>query len=108
MRKPRARGSVLAAFRLVDKKMEALPKLISKFTLYTHRAHVSVTQHIPFVLLYSFVLYHCFLTMGEPYNTRIAELRVDGRLNETHITPEEISTALEVIFEASNFFFNLT
>jgi cation-transporting ATPase 13A1 len=33
--------------------------------------------------------------MGEPYNSRIAELMLDGRLNETHITPEQITAALE-------------
>jgi hypothetical protein len=48
------------------------------------------------VILYAVVLYHCGLTIGEPYDTRVAELRLDGRLNETTITLEEISEALAV------------
>lgn len=72
-----------------------LPKLISQLTLFTRRNHIRYTIHIPFVILYSIVLYYCALTIGEPYDTRIAELRADGRLNETTVTAEEISAALE-------------
>lgn len=35
-------------------------------------------EHVPFLILYAFSLYHCFLTVGEPYDQAIREREEHG------------------------------
>ncbi|DAZ94193.1 TPA: hypothetical protein N0F65_000420 [Lagenidium giganteum] len=35
-------------------------------------------EHVPFVILYAYSLYHCYLTVGEPYAQAMQELRDAG------------------------------
>ncbi|RLN92924.1 hypothetical protein BBJ28_00024143, partial [Nothophytophthora sp. Chile5] len=35
-------------------------------------------EHVPFLLLYAYSLYHCFLTVGEPYAQAMRELEEAG------------------------------
>ena len=59
-------------------------KSIRRLSLHRRRANPLNLgyglEHVPFVLLYAYALYHCFLTIGEPYAQAIKELEEAGIL----------------------------
>jgi len=59
-------------------------KSIRKLSLYRRRVNPLNLgyglEHVPFVFLYAYSLYHCVLTAGEPYAQAIRELEESGIL----------------------------
>lgn len=54
---------------------------IRKLSLYRRRANLGYgLEHVPFLFLYAYSLYHCLLTVGEPYAQAIRELEESGIL----------------------------
>ncbi len=57
-------------------------KSIRKLSLHRRRANLLRLgyglEHLPFLVFYAFSLYHCFLTLGEPYAAALEELREAG------------------------------
>jgi hypothetical protein len=54
-------------------------------------------EHLPFLIAYIFTIYHCAITIGDPYNNRINELKDEGKIPYEVETEEEITLAMAVI-----------
>lgn len=74
-------------------------KSVTRLTLHKRRAlsfqGISI-EHIPFLIAYLFTVYHCAVTIGEPYNNRINQLKEEGKIPYEVETEEEIASALAV------------
>lgn len=74
-------------------------KSVTRLSLHRRRSlslfGISI-EHIPFLVAYLFTVYHCAVTIGEPYDNRINELKEEGKIPYEVETEEEIALALEV------------
>ncbi|KAI9913478.1 hypothetical protein PsorP6_006753 [Peronosclerospora sorghi] len=50
-------------------------KSIRKLSLYKRRYGL---EHVPFMVLYAYSLYYCYLTVGEPYAQAMKEMEEAG------------------------------
>lgn len=65
-------------------------KSIRKLSLHRRRVNPMNwgygLEHLPFFILYAYSLYHCYLTVGEPYAQAMKELEESGLLPPSALT----------------------
>eukprot|EP01127_Copromyxa_protea_P019679 TRINITY_DN6440_c0_g1_i1.p1 TRINITY_DN6440_c0_g1~~TRINITY_DN6440_c0_g1_i1.p1 ORF type:complete len:1356 (+),score=374.54 TRINITY_DN6440_c0_g1_i1:25-4092(+) len=73
-------------------------KSVTRLSLHVRRSLAFqgiALEHLPFLIAYFFTIYHCAITIGEPYDNRINELKAEGKLPYEVETEEEIALAME-------------